>query len=187
MKQFTWLKVFSSPFKRPKLRWYFGKIAIGVPYFYPRKWVKFTKEDAVRAAIKAANNPQLVKKSFNEWYSSYRKYRKAVPLTIGFSYCDLGWKTKWSDTDFRFEWNPILSFVFFGWQIAVWAQPEHDSHYWEAWLHYELKTDRGFDEKARVEQCKQGFPNIWKVSDKNGAKTVNYYDLILKKKYLETV
>jgi len=39
MKRFEYIKAFNSPFKRPKLKWYFGKIAIGTPYFYPRRWV----------------------------------------------------------------------------------------------------------------------------------------------------
>ena len=40
MNRFNYIKVFNSPFKRPKLKWYFGKIAIGTPYFFPRRWVK---------------------------------------------------------------------------------------------------------------------------------------------------
>ena len=42
MKTFEFLKVVNSPFKRPKLKWHVGKIAIGTPYFYPRRWVKAT-------------------------------------------------------------------------------------------------------------------------------------------------
>ncbi len=37
---FNWIKVFNSPFIRPKLKLYFGKIQHGTPYFLPRKWVK---------------------------------------------------------------------------------------------------------------------------------------------------
>jgi hypothetical protein len=39
MNKFKFLKVFNSPFKRPKLKWYFGEVAIGTPYFYPRRWI----------------------------------------------------------------------------------------------------------------------------------------------------
>ena len=39
------LKVLNSPFKGLKLKWYFGEIKHGTPYFLPRKWVKVTKED----------------------------------------------------------------------------------------------------------------------------------------------
>ena len=38
MKEF--ISYFNSPFKRPKLKFYLGKVAIGTPYFYPRKTVK---------------------------------------------------------------------------------------------------------------------------------------------------
>ena len=35
----VWLKVFNSPLKGLKLKWYFGEIKHGTPYFLPRKWV----------------------------------------------------------------------------------------------------------------------------------------------------
>lgn len=185
MKRFTWLKVLNSPFKRPKLVWYFGKTTIGVPYFFPRKWVKYTHQDTVEAVEKVINDPKFVKKSYYEWYDYYKRYSKAVPLKVGFSYCDLGWKTKWSNTDYRHEWNPTLSFVFFGWQIAVRVIPEHNSFYWQAWLYYELSTDKTKSKKERIEECRKGFPNIWTTHEHGKEpKTVNYYDLILKKKYL---
>lgn len=184
MRLHNWLKVLNSPFKLPKLKWYIGKIAVGLPYFYPRKWVKFTHEDAKEAANKALNDPKWVKKSFDEWYSYYMKCQKAVPLTIGFSSCDLGWKTKWTETDYRYEWSPIYSFVFFKWQIACWVYVEEPDHYWPAWLYYENNTDKTKSKKIRIQQCKEGFPNIWKVHDRNGTRTVDYYPLILKKKYL---
>lgn len=38
MNKFKFLKVFISPFKRPKLKWYFGKVAIdGKPYILKLK------------------------------------------------------------------------------------------------------------------------------------------------------
>ena len=188
MDNFTWLKVFVSPFKRPKLIWHFGKKAVGTPYFYPRKWVKFTHEDIVEAANKAIDNPQWIKKSFNEWYQHYRNYSKPVPLKIGFSFCSLGWKTKWDSTDYRHEWNPTFSFVFFDWQIALRIVPIDDYKYWTCWLYYEYNTDKSKSKKERVAQCRQEFPSTWMVSDsesgKNARRVVDYYDLILKKKYL---
>ena len=85
MKKFTFLRVLFSPFKPFKLNWYCGRIAIGTPYFYPRRWVK----------------------------------GKPVPKKIGFDSVRLGWKTKWRDDDYRFEWAPIWSFVFFKWQYPA--------------------------------------------------------------------
>lgn len=37
--------VLNSPFKGLKLKFYFGKISCGAPYFLPRKWVKITDEE----------------------------------------------------------------------------------------------------------------------------------------------
>lgn len=157
MKRFGYIKAFNSPFKRPKLKWYFGKIAIGTPYFYPRRWV---------------DNPDKP------------GYRKAVPKKIGFDFVSLGWKTKWTDTDYRFEWSPLVSFVFFKWQIAVMIIPEEQNHYWEAWLYYNNNTDKEKSQRERIQQCKEGFPLNYTVSDGKTKTKVNYYNKILKEKYL---
>lgn len=37
------LKIYCSPFIKPKLKLYFGRIRRGVPYFYPRKIVNGNK------------------------------------------------------------------------------------------------------------------------------------------------
>lgn len=152
MRKLQFLKVLFSPFKPFKLKWYFGKIAVGVPYFYPRVW---------------------------------NKEGKAVPKKIGFDLVSLGWKIKWEYTDYRFEWSPILSFVFFKWQIACIVTVDHPDHYWTAWLYYERNTDKTKSVIERVKQCREGFPNIWRVHEKDSEYTVDYYNLILKRKYLE--
>ena len=36
----SFLGVLNSPFRGLKLKWYFGDIEHGTPYFLPRKWVK---------------------------------------------------------------------------------------------------------------------------------------------------
>jgi hypothetical protein len=156
MKRFNYIKAFSSPFKRPKLKWYFGKIAIGTPYFFPRRWV---------------NNPDNP------------GYQKSVPKKIGFDFVSLGYKTKWTITDYRFEWSPLVSFVFFKWQIAVMVIPEEQHHYWESWLYYENDTDKTKSPRERIEQCKEEFPLTYITSNGKEKKTINYYDVILKDKY----
>ena len=45
LKQFIFLKALNSPFKPFKLKWYIGKVAIGVPYFLPRKWRNLTEKE----------------------------------------------------------------------------------------------------------------------------------------------
>jgi hypothetical protein len=52
LQSLRWIKALWSPFKPFKVKFYAGKLAIGTPYFYPRKWVKFTKKDALEKATK---------------------------------------------------------------------------------------------------------------------------------------
>jgi hypothetical protein len=110
---------------------------------------------------------------------------KPVPLKIGFSYCGLGWKTKWSSTDFRYEWGPVLSFVFLGYQIALMVGQKDVSHYWEAWLYYEYATDKTKSKRERIEQCRKEFSQTWTISSYGKEdETIDYYTRILKSKYL---
>jgi hypothetical protein len=156
MKKFQFLKAFCSPFKAPKIKFYIGKLAIGTPYFFPRKWVP---------------NPEKP------------GYEMAVPKKIGFDVVDLGWKTKFGD--YRFEWSPLISFVLFKWQIAIIFKAPHEDQYWESWLYYELDTDKSLSKTERIEQCKRDYPQIWTRHSKEGSETIDYYDLILRKKYLK--
>jgi hypothetical protein len=157
MKKFSFLKVINSPFKPFKLKWYCGKVAIGTPYFFPRRWV---------------DNPDKP------------GYMVAVPKKIGFDFVDLGWKTKWSATDYRFEWAPLISFVFFKWQIAVmFIAPEQD-HYWEAWLYYENNTDKNKSKAERISQCRTEFPLYVTIHNGQEKESVDYYNKILKTNYL---
>lgn len=175
----SYLKAFFSPFKRPKLKWYIGKIAIGTPYFYPRRWVRYSYKDCVNEANKALENDKHNSLTFNQLVKKYSGYQKAVKKRIGFDFVSLGWKTKYGE--YRHEWNPVWSFVFFGYQIAVMVIPEHDMHYWECWLNYEYNTDKTKTKKERIKQCIKEYPCTWSV---NG-EYVDYYQLILKKKYVQ--
>lgn len=191
-----WVKALFSPFKPFKIKWYIGKTQIGVPYFLPRKWVKATPELAYEATKKHIEreeslnklNPKSARKikPFGEIYQEKIKYSHAVPLKIGFSYCGLGWKTKWDSI--RHEWNPVISFVFFGYQIAITIYAEHNTHYWEAWICYEYMTDKKLSKQERIAVCRKECPQTWIEFPKDGNKeTVDYYDLILKRKYLKTL
>lgn len=161
IQDFRWIKALFSPFRPFTVKWYVGKTQIGIPYFLPRKWVKSKTKPG---------------------------YMEPVPLKMGFSYCGLGWKTKWSSTDFRYEWPPTFSFVFLGYQIAaiVGTKNPHDvSHYWEAWLYYEYATDKTKSKRERIEQCRKEFNQTWTWSGKDKpSRTIDYYELILKTKYL---
>ena len=194
LQDLKWLKILNSPFKPFCVRFYAGKTQVGVPYFLPRKWVKATPELAKKAALKTIEsekqwnerNPNYARKikSYEDIYQEKLTYRFPVPLKVGFSYCGLGWKTKWTNTDFRYEWGPVLSFVFFGYQIALMVGQKYSSHYWEAWLYYEYATDKTRSKRERIEQCKKEFNQTWKVYSNGEEEIINYYQLILKTKYL---
>jgi hypothetical protein len=82
----------------------------------------------------------------------------------------------------RFEWNPIWSFVFFGYQIAITFVPIEPHHYWECWLYYSRETTG--TTKERLEKARKEFPCIW-IFTRDGVKTTTcYWDVILKNKYL---
>ena len=158
IKGFDYLRVYNSPFKPPQLKWYCGKIAIGTPYFYPRIWKR------------NKSNPG---------------YSKAFPRKIGFDFVSLGWKIKWRSDDYRFEWNPLISFVFFKWQIALMFIPENDHQYWEAWLYYTKQTDKKLSVKERIALCRKNAPQKWsRIMPNNVKVTTDYYNLILKKEWL---
>jgi len=198
MNKFKFLKVFNSPFKRPNLKWYFGKIAIGTPYFFPRRWVKATPKLARESALREIddtkrfnelnekNGYQKKVKSLDELVADKMNYRYAVPKKIGFDFVRLGYKTKWSDTDYRFEWGPLISFVFFKWQIAVMLKVPHPEHYWVCWLTYENDTDKDLlSTEARIKIAKEINPEVWTSSKGDGKKeTICYWDKVLKDKWL---
>ena len=186
-KQFMFLKALTSPFKAFKLKWYIGKIAIGTPYFFPRKWVDLNeKEIEVKAQKKydKLDEEFKTKVTLEHYKQQYKDTQKTTPKLIGFDFVGLGWKTKWSSTDYRFEHSPLISFVFFKWQIAVIFSAPEPFHYWASWLYYEYNTNKSKSKRKRIEQCQKEFPQNW-TQYKNGNKeTINYYKLILKEKYL---
>ena len=195
LEQFRWIKALFSPFTPFKVKWYVGKTQIGTPYFLPRKWVKATPERAIKATLNEIEgtekwnklNPNYTRKvkPFEEIYQANMKTKYAVPLKVGFSMCGLGWKTKWDQYDFRHEWNPVISFVFFGYQIAVTFYHEHHSHYWESWLCYEYASDKKKSKRKRVNFCRRKCPQTWRQLGKDGKDdtVTDYWDLILKPKY----
>ena len=194
MANLSFVKALFSPFKPFSLKFYFGKTAIGTPYFFPRRWVKGTPalaHKAVKDYIEREEsynrmNPKYARKirPYDEVYQEKLRYEYAVPKKIGFDFVRLGWKTKWSDTDYRFEWAPLFSFVFFGYQIAVTVQAPEQHHYWEAWLYYERDTDKTKSKRERIAQCREEFPLKCTVWNDGTESRVDYYDSVLRKKYL---
>lgn len=196
IEQLRYWKVLFSPLKPFHIKFYAGKTAVGTPHFYPRKWVKATPELAHKATLEHIKseerynelNPKYARKvkSYEEIYEEKLKYNYPVSIKIGFDYCGLGYKTKWTEYDFRYEWGPVFTFVFFGYQLAWMIGHKEASHYWEAWLYYEHATDKTKSRRERIAQCRKEFPQTWTVHHSDGTKeTIDYYERILKPKYLK--
>jgi hypothetical protein len=189
LRSFEWMKVYFSPFKPPAPIFYFGKIAIGCPYFLPRVSKKATPERAKKAAleeierVKSFKDYKQTERTFEEIYNQKLNSHFFYPKKIGFDFVSLGYKTKWSNTDFRYEWNPVWSLVCFGYQLAVTFAPEEHSHFWECWLFYEKVTDKTKSKKERIEYSKKEFPCIWTTYRNRVESKVCYWDLILKNKW----
>ncbi len=190
LKSFNWMRVYFSPFKPPIPKVYIGKVAVGTPYFLPRVWKKATPKRATEEAlkqlkkIKEHNSKEttfkLREQSFSELYEQKLNSSFTQPKKIGFDFVDLGWKTKWTDTDYRFEWSPVWSFVFFGYQIAITFVAIEMHHFWECYLYYSRHT-KG-KTKDRLIQARKEFPCVW-TSSKDGK--VCYWDIVLRKKYIK--
>jgi len=159
MKHFDYLRTYISPFKPLSLKLYVGRLAIGTPIFFPRR---------------------LVKSKTNKGYMT------TVPKHIGFDFVSLGWKIKWDDTDYRFEWNPLISFVFFKWQIVLFFIAPETDNYWECWLYYRLSTDKNKSTKDRLIQARKEFPCIWSTYKDDVKVYTCYWDKILKDKWINT-
>lgn len=147
--KYRFLKTYFSPFNPIIPNLYVGEIAVGTPLFFPRKIV----------------------------YNKEKKVCNFVDKKVGFDFVGLGWKTKWHERDYRFEWNPVWSFVFFGYQIALTFRPEHPNHYWECWLYYELSTDKTKSKEERIEQARTEFGCTWTTGE---GEEINYWDKVLK-------
>ena len=189
--KYKFLKVlFNTPFKPFKLQWYFGKIKVGTPIFLPRKWVKCNLEDAEKEWERIgeySRNAYLRNQTKKEWLVKYTKgHTKVVSIKyFGWHFHTLGWKTKWTRHDYRHEWNPGLSIVIFGKQLAIgitFKDSMIDTCYWEAWLNWEYNTDKTKSKEERFKELIKKYSCTWGNDDKG---YVDYYKFILNKKYLK--
>lgn len=85
---------------------------------------------------------------------------------LGFSGCGLGYKTKWSSTDYRHEWNPSYGFIVWNFQVAITFSL--DCRSWESWLLYRHFRRGGLSNLDALVKVREINPNVW-VSYKDGA------------------
>lgn len=147
-----------TPFKAFLPKFYIGNIRVGTPYFLPRVWRPSKEKDG---------------------------YLVARPRKFGFDFVGIGWKTKWSDKDIRHEFNPVWSFVIWKWQIALIFRPDHDMHYYEALIYWDRFIREEFKEGlTQALFLREEFTLQYTVYQDDEKSKVDYYDYILKEKYL---
>ena len=193
-RSLEWMRVYFSPFKPIIPRLYIGKIAIGTPYFLPRRLVKATPKRAHEATLKEIENMKNWNKNnpthprtvrvYEDIFQSKMNCSFFESKVIGFDFVSLGFKTKWTNTDYIFEYPPAWSLVFFGYQIALVFNAPEPYHYWTCWLYYNRNTDKNKTTKERLVQAKEGFPCKWRNYGNGEAKLICYWDIIIKKRYL---
>jgi hypothetical protein len=188
---YGWLRIINSPFVKLKwkFKWY-KELTAGTPYFLPRKWKKFTKKDCLNSYKEECEKFRSAGKEILKHITpeSYKNYSKPVSIKyFGVNYWSLGTKTKWSNTDVRFEWGPGLSIVLFGTQIVIYPTPDCTSnaldHYWEAWIIYSKHTDKTKSVEERVKECMKLYPARWIKYEEGKQIPVNYWNYILKDKF----
>lgn len=190
--KFYWLRIFNSPFKWPKLFFYFGKIQHGTPYFLPRKTVRYNQKDMEEAAAKRNKKLQELidtgavsaEKAIFHKPEEFKKYKKFVPRKFGWDITALGWKTKFDQ--YRFEWAPSFSFVAFNRQLFIYANisdNEWIDHYWEYWLEYDRNTNTKDNKKKRLLSLLDRSGTYINYYSKQGKRKVYPFEYILKNKY----
>lgn len=159
MKLKELLKEIKDVFKPPKKRYYFGKVAHGTPYSYPRNFLstivsvrKLKLKSEEERAKYAEKYPHLKDRDVNkfsnlpmvrrskEWikkvFGNYYLIQIGSPIWV--KYVELGWK--WKYEDIRYEWSPQFHIFFFRLQFCIfWNAPDGDNDkYYEQilwWLH----------------------------------------------------
>ena len=195
INQFKFLKVLNSPFRRLRLKWYFGEITHGTPYFLPRKWVKLSKQECTDKLNEKVKYFNSLNKKCPYTIDSFKNITKPIPIKyFHWTFTSLGWKTKWTSHDYRFEWSPSLSIVIFGKQLFISILPNIEKYkrfnqdvmkincYWESWLNWEYNTDKTKSKEERFKELIYKHSNTWGSEQKGWT---DYYYHILNKKYLK--
>ena len=194
LKSFIW--IYKTPFKKPKIKVYFGKIAKGTPYFLPRRLKRVNKKERLERAQNYyeiyLSNPSLKLNSKRKTIKDFLPPANAkvfVPRKFGFDLVPLGWKTKFDDI--RHEYNPAISFVAFKKQLHIQlyfgdSVVENDS-YWEASLFYKYETPKKESKNFRLAYCVFNNSVTWSTGKGGGEeiKYFDYYTIFIKDKYFD--
>lgn len=162
------LDVVNSPFKEPKKIYYFGKLAYGTPYMYPRG---FNQNIISIRKLKLASQEQMDKCPYKHLTKDYRfsnmpmirrcknwiikSFNNYYWLSIGLPFAikkvSLGWK--WKYDDIRYEWSPSFQIYFFYWQFCIfWESPDisvSSCTYYEMYLNYKKKYHENIEEAKK--------------------------------------
>lgn len=143
-------------FVKPKLKFHIGlwKNSPNLPVWRSGPLIRFAKTSEYIASWERAK----LKKG-TQWNDKGKKnhpiiskifkpvYQLPIWLAFGIYNYDLIWKTKFRD--YRYEFPPQFTLVFFGLSISFWLDaPEdsmnklHDTDYWECILNYLYKHDK---------------------------------------------
>lgn len=84
-----------------------------------------------------------IRKKLKKFHLSWIKPEYQLPIWCSFHFwnSEVIWKTKWSSTDFRFEFPGHFTIVLFGLSFSLWSNwpSTHNSYsdwYWESILHF---------------------------------------------------
>jgi len=152
-----------SPFKNLKVKYYFGKLKYGTPYFFPinfnphiisiRKLELRTEEEYNEYLTKYPYEANTKKVKFSNYPLVRRTKHKIIKIFNKYYYVEIGWPINiyanllgWKDKygSPRFEWNPALYFHLFNLQFCIFFIPPINDIdlYWEMYLWYDKYCNR---------------------------------------------
>lgn len=149
----TWKKS-KDVFVKPKLKWYFGswRHEHNLPVWRRGPQIRFGKhyertENWNWAKLESVEWNEFGKKNHPILSKIIKKPVWQLPIWLAFHWynCDIMYKTKWDEDDFRYEFPAHFTIVFFGLAISVTAYiPKEDEddwmcqdQYWESILTYQ--------------------------------------------------
>jgi hypothetical protein len=154
----------NSPFKPLTKKWYFGRVAYGTPYFYPRGFnsniISFRKLELTpqEELDKLSNDWQRISKKYKNMPMVRRNWDRVFEFMgndywislgwpIAYRNVEMGWKDKFHSP--RLEWQPSRCFYFFKWQVCLFYVAPNGSRnadtYWEMFLWWKYYSNEDLE------------------------------------------